>query len=1083
MLMRVTGAYLLLSAIVALGAAAPVACQPASAPAEVIRYGLEDFATATPWVWQWAPENRCWIEPETEVVHSAPRAVSINWDFAKAKGFFACVMLDRPLVGQVREVRAWLHATEAERGTPLALWIRDPSGETFIQRATVDWTGWQQVSFPLTGVGAGWASGDGNGVQDRPLSLFGLSVEYGAPATGRLVMDDVEVVTLATPREALALAPATGAPRNLFWESQPEVTLPLINHSATAVSGARCELTATDLYTGQKAWQQGVTFPTVAGGATATLRQALEVPYGTYRVDWKLADDEGTLATGALDVARMQRAVYRDTPEAIRAHDRRWSIFGGVFGVIDPQIASDIGARWIRYENTTWETYEKQPGVLDMAPLAEGLAPYRAAGIDAIILQTLYQRPTWTNPDQPTFARAYAEAMRQTALAGRGLVNCFELGNEDNGPTKMLYSEVARQAAAGVRAAQPGALIANSGTAFVDLGWLEMQVARGVMDDLDALCTHPYTVHDSPEAWSTLEKLEQVNALIDRLGGMKNQWTTEFGWEHTFDQARRAEWIPRHFLIGAAAGLDRHGLYTWERDYGVFQSTALPPAASVHALARATEGRHFVGLLRHDDEAWAALWARAGMSVLFAWSPRGDAQISVAAGPGVQVTDLFGNPLPAAVEDGLLSLRLTGAPVIVTGLAPATVAEALGNQTRKEHERLQRCLEAAGLEADNPLAGLGVDAPDTAALTAALLDWAGGRGEVGLPEQAAAAQAVRCLKAAAAQSDPTSRVPDPEALAASREQFRTRLAEAVSGDVDLPCLRWLLERWDRLADETAVARELAVRSEARRLLAQQAVLAALCGRFARDGQRVSFGLCPYLHASAPGGTLQETLRFVPGEARQVTLRVSSFCGRARSVKARVEAFPGWRVEPGEVTLEVGPGEVAEAAVQVTCPRNSGEARPVLWAAVRTDGLPERRVRFDDIVVEAPVRATVEPLPGLLPEQPLKVTLRNPGGQPLSGLLRIMPTDDDRALARARFTDLAPGATSTLELPLRPVTPRAFNDWPLTAQFILADGRRVERPLTVDFACATRAAAPPTLDGDLSEWRTAAPLHLDREEYG
>jgi len=1054
------------------------------AATERFTYPVEGFETSLPWVWCQQPAARGQVRPERTTVHGGMQAAALSWDFsaAPAEGCFANAILGRRLVGQVGEVRLWVYAEAEAVGTPLTLWAKDASEEVYIQRSRVTQPGWQIVAFALTGVGPGWDSGDRNRRQDRPLTLFGLAVERGGPAVGSLLLDEIEAETEATPREALELAPATGVARNLFWDEHPRLELPLRNHSATEVAGMRCRLRVADLYRERDAWTGEVAYPPIAGRAASRQEASLPLPYGAFRVHWALGDAAGDVATGALEVARFLAPCLTGQPESVQRHERRWGLAGGVFGFLPAALARSVGATWIRYENTSWADYEKDAGTFGMAALREGLAPYLAAGIEPIILQTLYQRPAFHSPDRPAFAAAYGEAMRQTALAAQGLARGFELGNEDNGPTKQLYSEVARHGAAGVRVAQPQALLANSGTAFLDLGWLEMQRSRGVLDGLDALCTHPYTVQESPEAWSIYDRLGQVAEVIDRLGGMKQQWTTEFGWHHEFSQPRRAEWTPRHLLIGAAAGLDRHGLYTWERDYGIFQSVALPPAVSVHAWARLTEGHRFAGLLEHGDELWACVFERAGQALGVAWSPRGQATWKAAVTPGAQAYDLFGNRRPEMPQDGLLALALDGGPVYVTGLAPAELDRAFARQAAHERDRYRRCLGAAALAPGSPLARFATAAQVPGAqIAAALCDWSAAQGPVGRGEQAVVAQLLRWLDVALPAPGPSSSPELRDRQASERERLRARLAEAVAGDADVPALRYLLERWERLADLEVLAMQLGNAPLAGQWLEIGRALGTVCHRIEQDGERFPFALWPYLFTVAADGSLSETLRFVPGEASPIRVRISSYSRQPRSVTVSLSLPAGWRCEPERVELMARPGQ-SETEIRVHCPATASSERPVIVCALAAAGLPERRVRFDDALTEPPLRVVLEPVPGLLPETPLRGRLQNGAGTACSGLLRLRRDGDTRALARTAFGPLAAGSDHAFELRLRPVAPFSYHDWPLVAEIILSDGRRVDAACQPDFACAVRTETPPTIDGDLREWATATPLHLDRPEY-
>ena len=766
----------------------------------------------------------------------------------------------------------------------------------------------------------------------------------------------------------VAFTVTTSANKNLFWNDQPVLNVHVENHGSEPVPLLRYELHVQDEYSQQETWSVRDVFQDVPAGGALDKAETVAVPYGAFRVAWSLsmvtrqaggaAPLIAEVSKGSLDVSRMMPPCYRDAPEAVRAYDRRWSIFGGVFASHAPDLAADMGMRWNRYEETEWPNYEREPGRFDMQPLIDGVRKWKKAGVECIVFQTLYQRPAFYNPDQPGFARAFGIVMGHAAEAVRGLSDAFELGNEDNGPTKMLYSEVARHGAAAIRAAQPGAFIANSGTASVDLGWLCMQAARGVTDVLDVLCTHPYTVNDSPETWKIYDRLGQMDDLIDRIGGMKLQWTTAFGWPHDFNAQRRAEWIPRQFIIGAAAGIERHGLYTSERDDGVHQGAAagpgfVPAGVSVHALAKQIEGHRFAGLIRHDDELWMAVFEQAGKPLAVGWSPSGNAQWSVAVTDGYRVLDLFGNALPVQAQGGAITVHATGAPVYVAGVADAVLQEASANQCRHEQERFAKCVKAASLPENHPWATLAAR-PDASAadLRQALLQWTPGATPIALPEQAMVAQVLRWYWIAGRRGDAGAEAPSAEPLDARRAALRKRLDASVAQDADIPSLRYLLNRWDRLVDEAAVADVSGAPDLARRLRVMQDTVAQLCERFAEHGGRVLYSIWPYLCTVAKDGTLQERLRFVPGEATAIKVRINSYSRVERPVVVSFQVPDGWKAEPETVSAIARPGQGAEAEIRVRCPQDAASAKPAIRAQLHVEGLGDRVVPFDDAVIDA-----------------------------------------------------------------------------------------------------------------------------------
>lgn len=89
---------------------------------------------------------------------------------------------------------------------------------------------------------------------------------------------------------------------------------------------------------------------------------------------------------------------------------------------------------------------------------------------------------------------------------------------------------------------------------------------------------HPYTNNSTPsqevgpEKGKVYEKLTQLNDIVDAAGGMKQLWSTEYGWPNSSrpnGEHDRADLYVREMIVGDMAGLDINGLYTWDRDYGI----------------------------------------------------------------------------------------------------------------------------------------------------------------------------------------------------------------------------------------------------------------------------------------------------------------------------------------------------------------------------------------------------------------------------------------------------------------------------------------------------------------------------------
>ena len=278
--------------------------------------------------------------------------------------------------------------------------------------------------------------------------------------------------------------------------------LPLVLRFGAA-DGLRYTLTLTDTFTGKTAAKQ-------EGPVTAErLPLRLELPYGSYQAKLEVADGSGRkIAEQTRGFRVMTRSCAEYASEAEREYEFRYGVPGGCSDHTAPADSEALGRRWFRFENPNWKHTETAPGVYDFPALRRAAERWRPFHVRLKSLQALYHHPAFSDPtDLPGFSRGYGRYLQAMAAAMAGTVDEHELGNEDNGANKNLYTEVGRHGSAGIRSRQPFAVTGNSGTAHIDYGWLERQGARRLFDTVDALAIHPYTNNStcteaaSPEAF------------------------------------------------------------------------------------------------------------------------------------------------------------------------------------------------------------------------------------------------------------------------------------------------------------------------------------------------------------------------------------------------------------------------------------------------------------------------------------------------------------------------------------------------------------------------------------------------------
>jgi hypothetical protein len=105
-----------------------------------------------------------------------------------------------------------------------------------------------------------------------------------------------------------------------------------------------------------------------------------------------------------------------------------------------------------------------------------------------------------------------------------------------------------------------------------------------------------------------------------------------------------------------------------------------------------------------------------------------------------------------------------------------------------------------------------------------------------LAEQAVVAQALRWYWAGGRFGDQTAPPTSEQERAALQKALSNHLAESIATNVDVPSLRYLLNRWQRLADEEGIAGDLGDVALTRRLSAMQETVAHLAEVFAKHAE-------------------------------------------------------------------------------------------------------------------------------------------------------------------------------------------------------------------------------------------------------
>lgn len=822
-------------------------------------------------------------------------------------------------------------------------------------------------------------------------------------------------------------------------------------------------LKATDLYTEKTVLNKKENCP---GENELPAKLTLDLPYGVFKIEFSVAADGKTLYRFQKDIVHFMPEGLSSDP-TVRAYEYEYSPLGGVFGTLTPEQANAYGASWIRFEHPNWRNNERNPGKYEFSGMVEKMKTYVRSNVRPVVLQTLYHYPKFVPAsDAGAFSLGYGMHLRRAAAALNGLTRYFELGNEDNGHTKFIYTEICRHAAAGIRSAQPFAVLSNSGTAYVDYNWLEFQGKRGLWDVLDAFCVHPYTNNSTPsqsvgpEKSGIFEKLTQLYELVDASGGMKQLWSTEYGWPNSKlrkGEHDRADLYVREMLIGEMAGLEINGLYTWRRDYGIF---GRPAGAAIQAYARMREGRRFAGFYREND-VYVAVYEKDGNGTAVVWTPEaGERRNPVNGG---KFFDIFGNPLKAE------TVRITQSPVYIRNVVPAVLEKAAANTTERARLRYEKNFDkyqTAGFEKKY------ADAPS---LHSALEKWSRKTGSVSKKEQTLVSSLLHYYLSAGRYDKRTPETGN-AGFAERRKRIEARIREENAGLKDIPGVRYLLNLAARLEAESAM-----LHGKKNRINFLTGTIYSLAERFVRDGERIQYAVFAHL-SMKQGEKLGERLSFVPGREKTVKVRISSYAPTEKKVSVRLETPSGWTVDPAVREAVATPEKPVFVDFKVRCPANPAPQN-TLKAVVEIPDCPSRVTAFNDVEIVPAVTVEAEPVSGTLPEKPLILTIRNQENCRISGDVIILTADGNQELTRLKLNGLLPFQTQKIPVKFSDLPDgNGRMNWNFTALFLLSDKRRFQVPFNVDFLYASERKAPIKIDAKLDEWKNTLPLRINKAEY-
>ncbi|MFF2091392.1 S-layer homology domain-containing protein [Paenibacillus sp. NPDC058174] len=292
-----------------------------------------------------------------------------------------------------------------------------------------------------------------------------------------------------------------------------------------------------------------------------------------------------------------------------------------------------------------------------------------------------------------------------------------------------------------MKKADPNAmLLAGDHTSSV-LSVLPKELELGSFDYADAYSYHPYVYNSMPDG-NLQNLMNGVKELVNAYGGWKDYYLTEGGWPTanagypSVSEAVQRDYIVRAFLNYMITDqVKAYEYYNYKNDgtddryydifWGITDNDGRPKLAyaAVNQLMTKLDKARYLGTWDTGDAKVAVqLFLNEDEPVIVAWkmadhkdNPAVNPPVSTVTLPfgasGLELTDINGASIPATEADGKLQLTVSGSPLYITGAPKSFVLGAavqLLNSKKAEASAKLNKLRSAdnGAEIDGHLAEL-----------------------------------------------------------------------------------------------------------------------------------------------------------------------------------------------------------------------------------------------------------------------------------------------------------------------------------------------------------------------------------------
>ncbi|MBQ0104687.1 MAG: hypothetical protein KBT47_01460, partial [Armatimonadetes bacterium] len=986
---------------------------------------------------------------------SGKKGAKLSWKFTPdTDSGYNVYYIQKTAPGTIKEIEFSAYTEEAYLGAQITAWVLDENGEMYVGAVKTDTPGFKKYTMKISDRPA-WESGDKNGIPDGNMTLNALLIERrGAPIEGYVIIDDIKFLTEAPyTRFILSDIHTADNPDMKIWSKKGTLEITCENQSNETAKNLSYRITVTDTKTDKTVKTEKIKAFTLKSKEKTKKQIFLDLPYSHYIIKSELYMGNKLIGYKTYPLTFLKGKCGTGSAPAEEAYMTKCGYFGGVTWEALPSFLRDSGCRWTRGFRDDWKGIEYEKDKFNTDKLINSVREYAKYGIDHILLMCTYNQPPWRQYTNPDFAPAYGKL--HEAIAKTGELNQYELGNEDNSSKTKLYAEVGRNGAAGIRKYDSDALIANSATAGIDFYFFDVQKKKGLLDRLDLLIVHPYCNNNNPEDFGLYANSRKMIDLIDSLGGYKDLWSTEYGYNDGTEGPRvlpdrtRSQYYVRHTLIQTAAGYRRCGLFAWNYYWGIFeQSKGTLRGLSVETMAKQLEGYRFAGILSNGPQIFCYVYEKLGADpIAVCWTNEGEADFDL--GTGLSYYDIYNNKIT----------KFTGFsedPVYVHNISQKLLETAWKNVIQREIESVQK--NGLNLAASADCETLWNTLKETGE-------------KINITERSAASfHILKALLTKARMGECPKEVSSSSLYKTFEKEAKDFLEQARLGDTDYPKLRWALNEFINLDLERKFATEKGKDDFAEKLTDAERILSEFAKNYLmNDRDRRQNQVWAYLY-NIDGEEVNEKLTFVPNIPTRVKVRVNNYALNPHTAEISLSLPEGWTVSPEKQIVELSPDKNAETYFDITAKETDNTKNLSITALCDIGVGTVGKTTFTDIEVLNAITVSQRPSHGRHPEAPMEFYVRNSGDTPKNGTIKVFSADT--LIGSLDFENLSPKEGKIYKVPLTD-TPKDYNNMKVT---VSGDGYQAEEIFKAEYCFAPQKTIKNS--EELAEY----PLFIDKEDY-